>query len=115
MPALSIHCNVYNTCAVILQRKGYQLWYDEKAELYFAEKDGWDFAGESLADVLAAVTIFEEQKPAAYQEYWWRIREPWVVDDLPGQPQPFNSVMKRAGRSAPQGNEMSPSSDAVGP
>jgi len=29
MLALSEYSNVYNTALVILQRKGYQAWYDE--------------------------------------------------------------------------------------
>jgi hypothetical protein len=43
VPALSAHSNVENTALVLLERKGYQYWYEHEAGLYFVEKDGWDF------------------------------------------------------------------------
>ncbi|MEO1087336.1 MAG: hypothetical protein AAFY88_24125 [Acidobacteriota bacterium] len=95
MPALSEYANVHNTAAVILKKKGYQVWFDERLELYCGEKDGWDFMAESPCSLLGLVAIFEAQQPKDYEEYWWRIEEPQVLNDLPSEPEPFEPVWKR--------------------
>lgn len=96
MPALSIYSNVENTALVILTQKGYQVWRDKEKQFVYAEKDGWDFAGQSFAELLGAVSIFEWHSPAAYAEYWWRIREPWLLDEVPQEPRsPFTPVWEK--------------------
>lgn len=95
MPALSSHSNVENTAAVLLERKGYQLWRDDESQTVMAEKDGWDFAASGLIELLGIIAIFESLSPEAYREYWWRIREPWLLNSLARQPKPYNSVLKR--------------------
>jgi hypothetical protein len=40
MPSVSEYANVYNTVLLILQKKGFQVWLDERSDLYCAEKDG---------------------------------------------------------------------------
>ncbi len=72
MPALSDYTNVFDTALHLLSEKGYQLWFDEEAMLYFAEKEGWDFAASSPVGLLGVVAIFEAKKPTTYREYWWR-------------------------------------------
>jgi hypothetical protein len=46
--------------------------------------------------LLGAVAIFETLKPEGFREYWWQIREPWLRDDVPGEPRPFKAVWKRS-------------------
>ena len=72
MPALSEYSNVYNTCLLILEQKGWRCWYDESTELFGAEKDGWDLLGNSPAGLLGMVAIYEHRAPTEYREYWWR-------------------------------------------
>ncbi len=98
MPTLSEHSNVHNTALILLGRKGYQVWEEQK--LYFAEKDGWDFCADDPVQLLGLISIFDTLSPTEYSDYWWRIREPWIRDDVPGTPEPFKSVMgPRADRS----------------
>lgn len=86
MASLSEYSNVYNTALLILQEKGYQLWYDEPADLYYAEKDGWDFAANTPCGLLGVVAIYESANPPRYADYWWRKDGPQVYRSLPRQP-----------------------------
>ena len=97
MPTLSSYSNVYNTAAVWLQRKGYQVWVDEEADppLFMAERDGWDFAADSPVELLGVVAIFEATSPDAYSDYWWRIEGVEIYSGLPVRPVPYVSVMGR--------------------
>lgn len=79
MPALYIYSNVENTALAILAAKGYRVWRNTTIDELMAEKDGWDFMGQTACELLAAVAIFEFQAPASYREYWWRVDAP---DDL---------------------------------
>jgi hypothetical protein len=72
MAALSEYANVHDTALKILLKKGYQVWLDDEAELYCAEKDGWDFRAESPCGLLGVVAIYEFKNPGAYSEYWWK-------------------------------------------
>ncbi|WP_461783912.1 hypothetical protein [Prosthecobacter sp.] len=83
MPALSYYCNVDNTAAVILHRKGYRLWNDLEMKAICAEKNAWDFAADDAVQLLGLISIFESQQPAEYREYWWKIDDPWLLDELP--------------------------------
>jgi hypothetical protein len=96
MPALSEHANVHNTMLVILKEKGYTLWYNTKIDLYFAEKDGWDFAANSPSSLLGLVAAFEYEKPSTYREYWWRKDEPELFGKLPKTPPSYVSVIRKA-------------------
>lgn len=95
MPALSEYANVYNTALVVLTEKGYQVWFDETTHLFCAEKDGWDFCGDSPTGLLGVVAIFEHSNPLEYKEYWWRRRDPALYVGLPRQPRPYISVTAR--------------------
>jgi hypothetical protein len=95
MPALSEYSNVYNTALVILQKKGYQLWYDEQTKLYGAEKDGWDFMANDPCGLLGLVAIRDFKQPARFTDYWWREREPDLLDKLPRQPRPYTPVHQK--------------------
>lgn len=96
MPALSSYANTENTAVVLLNKMGYQVWEDESGELYMAERDGWDFAAKGLTELLGVVSIFERISPEEYSEYWWRIREPWLRDDLPKAPKPYKAVWEKS-------------------
>jgi hypothetical protein len=72
MPTLSQYTNVHDTAVDLLHRKGYQVWRDEGAQLYYAERDGWDFAVDDPVGLLGVVAIYEARQPSAYVEYWWR-------------------------------------------
>lgn len=93
MPALSYYTNVHNTALVVLERKGYRLWTEN--EVYCAEKDGWDFMADDPVQLLGVVAIYEFQKPAEYQEYWWRLREPSLLHDLPTTAPEFTPVKRK--------------------
>ncbi len=72
MPTLSEYSNVYDTALKLLQKKGYRFWYDEDLDLYYAEKNGWDFASETPCGLLGIVSIYEDKNPQDYVEYWWK-------------------------------------------
>jgi len=100
MPTLSDHINVYDTALDILQSKGYQLWYDEKADLYYAELNGWDFASSTPVGLLGLVSIYESQRPAEYREYWWKSPAVGLLDALARRPpRPYTPVFARSRRS----------------
>jgi len=95
MPALSAYANTENTALILLQKKGFQFWYDEKTDRYHCERDGWDFTAESATELLGVIAIFEHHQPKEYKEYWWRIREPWLMEELPNAPQDYVPVWHR--------------------
>jgi hypothetical protein len=95
MPSLSEYVNVYNTALIILQKNGYQVWYDTKSKLYFAEKGGWDFAADSPCGLLGVVSIYEFQKPATYREYWWKEDGAHIYGHLPKQPRAHKPVWEK--------------------
>ena len=94
MPALSEHSNVYNTVLLILQSKGYQVWFDEQGEDYCAERDGWDFRATTPSSLLGLVSVSEFKAPVEWKEYWWRIDGPDVYGAIPKAPlKPYVSVV----------------------
>lgn len=95
MPALSAYANTENTALIILKQKGYQYWYDEEMERYCCEKDGWDFTAEGATELLGVVAFFEHHQPKEYKEYWWKIDEPWLIQDVPKEPESYTPVWKR--------------------
>jgi hypothetical protein len=95
MPALSEYSNVYNDALLILLKKGYQVWYSKDADVYCAERNGWDFQADTPCGLLGIVAIYEFRQPAAYVEYWWREDGSDVYHQLPEQPRPYKSVVER--------------------
>lgn len=71
MPTLSQYTNVFDTALALLHAKGYQVWRDDVAQLFYAERDGWDFAADDPVGLLGVIGIFEAVQPAEYREYWW--------------------------------------------
>ncbi|NRD64767.1 hypothetical protein HRD49_23720 [Corallococcus exiguus] len=97
MPTLSEYTNVYDTALIILEQKGFQVWYDKRAQVFCAEKDGWDFMANSPCGLLGVVAIYEHKRPEKYEEYWWRERRAQpLYGHLPDSPRPYTSVMKKS-------------------
>lgn len=92
MPTLSEYSNVYGTALHVLRDKGYQVWFEPSNNLYWAERDGWDFASESPCGLLGVAAIYEHRKPPVYKEYWWR-QEELDPRHLPQQPTPYRPAL----------------------
>lgn len=95
MPTLSEYSNVSNTAFNILDKKGYQIWYDDEVDLYCAEKNGWDFMADSPCALLGLISIYEFKNPTTWGEYWWRDNEKDLLDNLSKKKPEFISVMRR--------------------
>ena len=88
MAALGDYSNVYNTAIAVMQQKGYRAWYDSASELYWAERDGWDFAADSPTALLGVIAIYEFIQPIEWREYWWRIDDSGADSrNLPPKPE----------------------------
>ena len=99
MPALSEYTNVYGIALAHLERLGFQVWHDKQADLFCAERDGWDFMAESPVGLLGLVKLWELAQPEAWSEYWWRTVEPVDHSRLPeAPPRPYTSVIRRGPR-----------------
>ena len=92
MPALSEYSNVYDSAVSILRKKGYQVWYDRDADLFCAEKDGWDFQSDSPCGLLGLVAIYEFHEPTEYSDGWWKDTDGIGYRELPPYPEPFRAV-----------------------
>ena len=92
MPSLSEYRNVDNTALNVLKQKGFNLWYDEDTDLFCAEKDGWDFMADSPCGLLGVAAIYEWKKPTVYSEYWWKISEPDLSNNLSKDASEYKSV-----------------------
>jgi len=95
MPALSAYLNVWNTCLVILQKKGYRTWTDQGENYFFAERNGWDFMADDPVQLLGLIAIFEHKNPQKHDEYWWKIEEPRLVESLPTSPPDYIPIYSR--------------------
>ncbi|MDN0088686.1 hypothetical protein QVN42_15100 [Yersinia nurmii] len=93
MPALSEYSSVTNTAFNILDKKGYNVWYNNKLDMYCAEKDGWDFMADSPCGLLGVISIYEFKKPEKYQEYWWRDEDKDLLETLSDTPPEYTSVI----------------------
>ena len=82
MTDLSSYLNVFNTCLVLLDRRGYQLAYDKESDAWFAEKNGFRFRADNPIELLGLAAIYEEIRPREHAEYWWRIQEPDLLSGL---------------------------------
>ncbi len=79
---LSAYLNVYNTCLVILKRRGYQLRCELPDENWIAEKDGFKFFANNPIELIGLVGIYDEIKPASDIEYWWKLDDPDLFSEL---------------------------------
>ncbi|PWF25499.1 hypothetical protein [Corticimicrobacter populi] len=94
MPALSEYSNVYNTALNVLDRKGFSVWYDEEAEMFCAERNGWDFMAETPCGLLGLVAIHEFQNPSSFEAYWWRLDDKDLYGQMSNTAPDYVSVCK---------------------
>lgn len=95
MPALGDYPNVWDSAIAVLEEKGYAVWHDPRAELYCAQRAGWDFAADTPTALLGLVAIYEHRDPAEYAENWWRARPRQRGTDLPTTPPDYTPVWQR--------------------
>lgn len=96
MAALAEYSNVYDSALAVLEEKGYQLWFDADAQLYCAERDGWDFQAMSPTSLLGLVAMFEHAAPEEYAEYWWRRAASVDSRALPtAPPTPYEPIYRK--------------------
>ncbi|MDE9564476.1 hypothetical protein KKI93_10445 [Xenorhabdus bovienii] len=93
MPSLSEYSNVSNTAFNILDKKGYNIWYDNKIDMYCAEKDGWDFMADSPCGLLGIISIYEFKRPEEYKEYWWLDEEKDLLNNLSNKSPVYKSII----------------------
>ena len=93
MPALSEYSSVHNTVFNILTDKGYRLWYEKKQEMYYAEKDGWDFVANTPCALLGLVAIYEYKMPEHYYEYWWKDEKLDLIKSISKHAPEYESII----------------------
>jgi hypothetical protein len=99
MPALSEYANVYDTALAVLEQKGFSVWKNEKTDLFYAQREGWDFVAENPISLLGLVAIYEHKKPEAYCEYWWKTASAQGSQSLPTIAPEYVSVTKDTGKT----------------
>ena len=82
MADLSAYLNVYNTALVVLARKGWSASFDSAQEWWCARKDGWELLANDPMQLLGLVGIHEYHAPKRKTEYWWKIDEPNLLEQL---------------------------------
>jgi hypothetical protein len=92
MPALSEYSNVYDVAIGVLEKKGFQVWFDRGRDMFFCEKNGWDFSSESPCGLLGLVAIYEQVAPEGYSEYWWTMPTQTTHRSLPSSPTTYKPV-----------------------
>ena len=94
MATLTDSGNINNTILIILEKKGFQVWSD-RANSYWAEKNGWDFAAYSLPELLGLINIYEFISPEEYKEYWWKLDGKMTIEDLPKKEDNYIPIYKK--------------------
>ena len=94
MPALSEYSNVYNTALAILREKGYDVWFDDAAEMFACQRDGWDFLADSPLALLGAAAIYDHVQPGEFKEYWWKRSGHLDYRTLPKDPPKYQPIWK---------------------
>ena len=95
MPALGEYVNVYNSALQVLEDKGFRVWIDKHANMFCAERSGWDFMAENPISLLGLVAMLEYRSPDVYKEYWWKSEGSLDYRTLPEGPPNYISVTKR--------------------
>ena len=84
------HLNVWNTCLLLLQSRGYRLFLlgdpDEHGSIsnctWNAEKDGMKLRGANPIELLGLSAVLEYHAPVSDAPYWWRLEGRNLVDEL---------------------------------
>ncbi|HEY9475240.1 MAG TPA: hypothetical protein VIS06_15510 [Mycobacteriales bacterium] len=95
MPALGEYADVYDTAIAVLEQKGFTIWKDEAADMFCAQRDGWDFMGDSPISLLGLVAIYEHKNPTSYVEYWWRTAPTRASGSIPTTPPEYEPVWQK--------------------
>jgi hypothetical protein len=95
VPALGEYANVFDTALAVLEQKGYAVWKDETADMFCAQRAGWDFTADSPISLLGLVAIYEHKHPDTYTEYWWRTQPAHGWQSLPTTPPDYTPVWQR--------------------
>jgi hypothetical protein len=95
VPALGDYPNVWDSALAVLEEKGYAVWHSPGADLYYAQRDGWDFAADTPTALLGLVAIYEHRDPAGYAENWWRAQPRHKSTELPATPPDYIPVWQR--------------------
>ena len=82
MADLSAYLNVYNTALVVLTRKGWSVSFDSAQDWWHARKDEWELLANDPMQLLGLVAIHEYHAPQRKVEYWWKIDEPNLLEQL---------------------------------
>jgi hypothetical protein len=90
MAMLFSYPNVWNTCLLILQERGYRLYLtgdpDEVGTIsrcaWNAEKNGVKLRGDNPIELLGLVGIYEYHQPQKDVPYWWRIEGDNVIAEM---------------------------------
>jgi len=82
MQRLSSYPNVFNTCLVLVRKKGFALTYDKAADTWNATKGEFSFLADNPIELLGLIAVFETLKPEKAVEYWWQIQDPDVLSEL---------------------------------
>jgi hypothetical protein len=95
MPALGEYVNVYNSALQVLESKGFRVWIDKQADMFCAERNGWDLMAENPISLLGLVALLEHRSPDIYKEYWWKSEGSLDYRALPEEPPNYISITKR--------------------
>ncbi|MBK9273432.1 MAG: hypothetical protein IPM49_02685 [Flavobacteriales bacterium] len=79
---LSSYINVYNTCLVILRKRGFYIRHEADKELWYAEYSGFVFCADNPIELLGLVGIYDELKPTSDTEDWWKVDHPDVLAEF---------------------------------
>ena len=85
-----------NSALLALKRKGYQVWYDERAARFCCERDGWDFTATNPCSLLGLAALYEHVGPKVCSEYWWKLEGPDLFGSPPLSPSKFESASRKA-------------------
>jgi hypothetical protein len=82
MTKLSSYINVFNTCLVLLKKDGFELAYNKKDDTWTATKGEFSFLADNPIELLGLTAIYAKLNPVEPKEYWWRICEPNILNEL---------------------------------
>jgi hypothetical protein len=88
---LASHCNVYNTCLLILRQRGFDLEVSGEKQpdgsypvdkLWIARKGDFYFAADNPIELLGLIAIYDHLQPNVDVDYWWKIKGPDIELEL---------------------------------
>lgn len=89
--SLGSNFNVYNTCLLIIQGKGFDLHVEGELDedgcypsdlLWIAQKGDFIFKADNPIELLGLIAIYDHVQPTLDTPYWWRIDGKSIGDQL---------------------------------